>query len=256
MAHLVAVLMLLKMAKRGNASVISLKAQELYLVVYLARYLDVFTTWYSLYNTAMKIFYIFATALIVCTLRSGESWHTSYSPSHDSFRHWKFLAIPVFFLASVVHLYGSQLAGFSFMEMLWTYSICLEAVAMWPQLVMFKDDTILKENQGDLKAEILWPIFLFGIYRAFYILSWIYRANTDTRGYRHHPLTYICAVIQVLLYSSFFKKFCRDALAKRNRREPTGEESDLKTPLVTNGERNDNEMVDLELSESSKNADA
>lgn len=30
--------------------------------------------------------------------------------------------------------------------------------------VMFKDDKILKEDQGKSKNEILWPIFLFGIY--------------------------------------------------------------------------------------------
>jgi len=224
---------------------ISLKAQELYLVVYCTRYLDVFTTWYSLYNTVMKLFFIIATALIVCILRAGEAWHTSYSPAHDSFHHWKLLALPNVLIASVVHLFGS--ANFEVMELFWTYSICLEAVAMWPQLVMFKDDKILKENQGESKNEILCPIFLFGIYRAIYILNWIYRANTE-RGYRHHPLTYICAVIQVLLYSKFFKKFC-EASACPDQIQGE-EEDDLQTPLVTLEDGNDAGMGDLEHSES------
>lgn len=37
---------------------ISLKTQELYLVVFIARYLDLFTNFHSLYNSVMKVFYL------------------------------------------------------------------------------------------------------------------------------------------------------------------------------------------------------
>ncbi len=37
---------------------ISLKSQELFLLVFITRYLDIFTNFYSLYNTAMKIVYL------------------------------------------------------------------------------------------------------------------------------------------------------------------------------------------------------
>jgi len=205
MCHLVAILCLFKMAKRGQASGMSLKSQELYFWVYCTRYLDLFTTFYSRYNSAMKVFYIFSTALIIYILKcSTESWHTSYNPNHDSIQHYRYLLIPCLILGLVTHLIGSGIGDFNIMEFLWTFSIYLEAVAMLPQLILFRSDRIVKGNQGESKDEILLPIFLFGIYRAFYIINWIYRAKTE-KGYRHHWVVYVCGVVQVLLYSSFFK---------------------------------------------------
>jgi hypothetical protein len=37
---------------------ISFKTQALYVTVFVSRYLDLFTTWISLYNFVMKIFFI------------------------------------------------------------------------------------------------------------------------------------------------------------------------------------------------------
>jgi hypothetical protein len=48
---------------------ISLKTQELYLLVFLTRYLDLFTNFYSLYNTLMKVVYLAASGWIVYMLR-------------------------------------------------------------------------------------------------------------------------------------------------------------------------------------------
>lgn len=185
---------------------ISLKSQELYLIVYVARYLDLFTTFYSIYNLAMKLVYILTTAIIVCILRKSELWQTSYSPTHDSFQHWKYILFPCFAVAFVTYC-ALDPFEFNFMGMFWTFSIFLEAVAMVPQLVMFRSDRMLEGNQhGESRDLILLPIFLFGIYRGLYIINWIYRAHTE-KGYRHHFVVYICGVIQVLLYSSFFKVY-------------------------------------------------
>jgi hypothetical protein len=71
-----------------NASGISIKTQELYLLVFVTRYLDLFTTFYSVrysflleckwkltilitqvYNSLMKVLYISATAYIVYMVR-------------------------------------------------------------------------------------------------------------------------------------------------------------------------------------------
>ena len=51
-------------AKRSMVG-ISRKTQELYLLVFLLRYLDLFTNFFSLYNTVMKIIFIVFTAGIV-----------------------------------------------------------------------------------------------------------------------------------------------------------------------------------------------
>ena len=44
---------------------ISRKTQVLYLIVFLCRYLDLFTSFHSLYNTGMKILFISFTGIIV-----------------------------------------------------------------------------------------------------------------------------------------------------------------------------------------------
>lgn len=154
----------------------------------------------------MKLVYILTTAIIVCILRKSELWQTSYSPTHDSFQHWKYILFPCFAVAFVTYC-ALDPFEFNFMGMFWTFSIFLEAVAMVPQLVMFRSDRMLEGNQhGESRDLILLPIFLFGIYRGLYIINWIYRAHTE-KGYRHHFVVYICGVIQVLLYSSFFKVY-------------------------------------------------
>ena len=48
---------------------VSLKTQELFLLVFVTRYLDLLTRYISLYNSLMKILYISATAAIVHMIR-------------------------------------------------------------------------------------------------------------------------------------------------------------------------------------------
>ena len=64
--HVVSILILiLRIRVSKNAMGISMKTQELYLLVFVSRYLDLFTTFYSLYNTVMKLLYISSTAYIL-----------------------------------------------------------------------------------------------------------------------------------------------------------------------------------------------
>lgn len=54
---------------KRNCAGISLKTQETYLLVFCARYLDLFMYFISLYNTTMKIAFISCTALIIYLMR-------------------------------------------------------------------------------------------------------------------------------------------------------------------------------------------
>jgi ER lumen protein retaining receptor len=91
---------------------ISIKTQELYLVVFVTRYLDLFTTFYSLYNSVMKILYISATAYIIYMVKRTEPFKTNYDKAHDSFFHWKFAVAPCAILAIITNVYQ----GFNVME--------------------------------------------------------------------------------------------------------------------------------------------
>jgi len=48
---------------------LSCKTQELYLIVFCVRYLDLFMYFISMYNTFMKIFFISSTAFIIYLMR-------------------------------------------------------------------------------------------------------------------------------------------------------------------------------------------
>ena len=58
------------------------------------------------------------------------------------------------------------------MEIMWTFSIYLEAVTLIPQLVM-----IIKS--GETEAYVVTYIMATALYRGLYILNWIYRYNYE-----------------------------------------------------------------------------
>jgi len=197
MSHLFSIIvLLLRLRVAKNAQGISVKTHELYLLVFVTRYLDLFTTFYSLYNSIMKLVYIAATASIIYTIKFKEPIKSTYEKGQDSFLHWQFAAIPCAILALITHLIGSGVADFNVMELLWTFSIYLEAITIMPQLVVLQRYREVENLTGNY-------VFFMGAYRALYILNWIYRANTE-KNYRHHWVVYICGVIQTLLYADFF----------------------------------------------------
>jgi len=123
--------------------------------------------------------------------------------------HWKFGAAPCFALAFLTHLIGSGIKDFSLMELLWTFSIYLEAVAILPQLIVLQRYGEVENLTGNY-------IFFMGAYRALYILNWIYRANFEEH-YRHHWVVYICGVIQTLLYADFFYYYLKRCVSDQRK---------------------------------------
>jgi hypothetical protein len=128
----------------GNLGV-SLRTHELYLLTFCCRYLDLFTlydnldlfTWYfSLYNSAMKLFHIGACIAVIYAMRCRIA--STYDVSQDTFRHWIAAAAPCGVLALVTHVVDSSQHGSFLMELLWTFSIYLEVMAIVPQLIVFQ----------------------------------------------------------------------------------------------------------------------
>lgn len=106
------VILLLRLRVTRNANGISMKTQELYLAVFVTRYLDLFTTYYSLYNSVMKVLYISATAYIIYMVRSTEPFKSQYDRAQDSFLHWKFAVIPCAILGIITNI----MEGFDLLE--------------------------------------------------------------------------------------------------------------------------------------------
>ncbi|CAN6483819.1 unnamed protein product [Victoria cruziana] len=134
MTHLISVLvLLLKIYATKSCAGISLKTHELYVLVFITRYVDLFTDFISLYNTVMKVF--------------------------------------------------------------WAFSIYLEAVAIFPQLVLLQRSG----NVDNLTGQY---IFFLGAYRAFYCVNWIYRYLMEKHYVRW--ISSISGFVQTALYADFF----------------------------------------------------
>ncbi|KAL6256175.1 hypothetical protein P5V15_012291 [Pogonomyrmex californicus] len=186
LSHLLAIIiLLLKIWKTRSCAGISGKSQILFAIVYTTRYLDLFTTFISAYNTFMKIVFI-ATSLATVFLMYVK-FKATYDHNHDTFRI-EFLILPAFVLALLIN------HELSFVEVLWTFSIYLESVAILPQL-------FLVSKTGEAESITSHYLFALGSYRGLYLFNWVYRYYAED----HYDLIAIVAgLVQTVLYCDFF----------------------------------------------------
>ncbi|KAL4291967.1 hypothetical protein GQ457_14G012740 [Hibiscus cannabinus] len=189
MTHLFSVLvLLLKIHTIKSCAGVSLKTQELYALVFTTRYLDLFTTYISLYNTIMKLIFLGSSYSIVWYMRHHKMVRRSYDKDQDTFRHY-FLMLPCLFLALLIN------EKFTFLEVMWAFSLYIEAVAILPQLVLLQRTRNIDNLTGQY-------VVLLGAYRALYVLNWIYRYFTEENYV--HWIIWVSGLIQTLLYADFF----------------------------------------------------
>jgi ER lumen protein retaining receptor len=79
---------------------LSRKTQELYLLVFASRYLDLFTDYISLYNSVMKVVFITSSAAILWYMRRHPQVRRTYDKEQDTFRH-TILVAAAFLLALI-----------------------------------------------------------------------------------------------------------------------------------------------------------
>ncbi|XP_046660157.1 ER lumen protein-retaining receptor [Homalodisca vitripennis] len=186
LSHLLAIIILLqKIWKSRSCAGISGKSQVLFAIVYTARYLDLVTTYISAYNTTMKVFFLAASYGTIYLMYI--KFKATYDHNHDTFRI-EFLVIPAAGLALLIN------HAFDVLEILWTFSIYLESVAILPQL-------FLVSKTGEAESITSHYLFALGSYRALYLLNWIYRYYAED----HYDLIAIVAgIVQTVLYCDFF----------------------------------------------------
>ncbi|CCF42012.1 ER lumen protein retaining receptor [Colletotrichum higginsianum] len=187
LSHLASIGILLhKMVQMNSCSGISFKSQALYFLVYITRYLDLFST-SSLWNLVFKILFITSQGYIVYLMTTA--YKPTNDPNQDTFRV-QYLLGGAAVLAILFPYY------YTFWEILWAFSIWLEAVAILPQLFML-------QRTGEAETITTHYLFALGIYRALYIPNWIYRYFTEV----NHKVDWIAitaGIVQTILYSDFF----------------------------------------------------
>jgi len=194
-SHLLAIIiLLLKIWKTRSCAGISGKSQVLFLIVFVSRYLDLVTNFVSVYNTTMKIFFIASAAGTVYLM--FIKFKATYDGNHDTFRV-EFLLAPIAILALVLN------HEFSVMEILWTFSIYLESVAILPQLFMVS-------KTGEAETITSHYLFALGSYRALYIFNWVYRYHFE--GF-YDIIAIVAGIVQTVLYCDFFYLYVTKVMA-------------------------------------------
>ncbi|AFZ81665.1 er lumen protein retaining receptor, putative [Theileria equi strain WA] len=196
MCHIVSLILLVwKLKVSKNCLGISCRMLELYLMVFVCRYVDLFIYFISFYNTFMKILFILVTAYSIYLIRFRPPISQTYNRKIDKFSYEKYILGPVFVLALLTT------KRYDFVDVLWTFSIWLESVAILPQLTMLY-------QQREVENITSHYVLTMGLYRGFYLINWIYR-------YLFESPSYICLVcwtagfIQTALYVDFFYYFAK-----------------------------------------------
>ncbi|ROT42405.1 ER lumen protein retaining receptor 1 [Sodiomyces alkalinus F11] len=186
-SHLASIGILLhKMLQLKSCSGISFKSQVLYFVVYITRYLDLFST-NTLYNLAFKILFISSQGYIIYLM--ATAYKPTNDPNLDTFRVQYLLAGAAVLAIIFPYYYTAS-------EVLWAFSIWLESVAILPQLFML-------QRTGEAETITTHYLFALGSYRALYIPNWIYRYATEPK-HKVDWIAIIAGIIQTILYSDFF----------------------------------------------------
>jgi ER lumen protein retaining receptor len=186
LSHLASILILLrKIQTTRSCRGISFKTQALYSTVFLTRYLDLFTTWHSLYNFVMKIFFIGSSLFILYLMKIR--FRPTHDPSIDTFRV-EYLIAPSLVLALLFNY------SYSIIEVVWSFSIFLESIAILPQLFIL-------QRTGEAETITTHYLAALGAYRGLYIPNWIYRYYVEDLV---DPISIFAGVVQTGLYLDFF----------------------------------------------------
>ncbi|KAH0559065.1 hypothetical protein GP486_004351, partial [Trichoglossum hirsutum] len=174
------------MKSSNSCSGISLKSQALYLVVYITRYLDIFWSFSdSYYNSIYKIVFVALSAYTVYLMLND--YKPTHDPNIDTFKVQYLLGG-----SAVLAILGPS--KYTFAEILWTFSIWLESVAILPQLFML-------QRTGEAETITTHYLFALGLYRTLYIPNWLYRYFAEGRW---DSIAVSAGIIQTILYSDFF----------------------------------------------------
>ena len=184
-AHALAwVVLLVILCCSRTASGLSLRTQELYLLVFAMRYADLAWNFYSLYNWYTKATYCVLEVSIVLALHCVPALRRTRSRADMRYLTAALLLV----LPALVLGYFFNRDGDSPFEIAWAASLYLEAVAAVPQLVL-----TIREKR--CRSAVSHYIFLLASYRALYGANWVYRYHHEYSYWQ--PEVWAAGAVQV-----------------------------------------------------------
>ena len=191
-SHLISTLLLLyQMFSKRSSAGISLKTHILYLIVFLTRYINAGFFYPPLYNIIFKIFYIASSLAIVISMQTCLK--KQYNKRHDNFQ-----IIYIIIICAIVAFFTSS--SYSVDDVLWTFSLWLESLAILPQLFLLQ-----RTQRVDVMTHQY--IFFLGCYRLFYVINWGYKFFVT--GIKTQWVSWVSGLIQTLLYCDFLYYYVR-----------------------------------------------
>ncbi|KAI5188088.1 ER lumen protein retaining receptor [Nematocida homosporus] len=213
--HVMSMLVLLfKIRRTRSCSGISLKSQILYICVYGWRYVDliyvglypkyVMRSFRMVYNTIMKCLFIGLQSHIIYNI--VNKYYYSYDLEFDVMPLWVLL-VPAVVGGGFLTLPGNWSRGDGLqmgVDWLWAASVILESVSIVPQLVLL-------QNAGEGESLTVYYVVFMGLYRLFYLVSWLVKWLNDMKI---SQLLLLSSVVQTLLYTNFFSIYIQSFIAK------------------------------------------
>lgn len=174
---------------------VSLITQVLYFLVFITRYLDLFwipPQWHW-WNFVLKNFYIWTSIYVVYVMTRR------FARTREREKAWKLTTYILIFSAvaapilSVLYRVSYLRKKTSLSEILWDFSIVLEAFCVIPQLLLLRQTSVPTVIDS-------YYLVTLGAYRGLYILNWIWRsANKDWPD----AISVIFGIIQTAFYIDF-----------------------------------------------------
>ena len=153
--------------------------------MFCARYLDILHSKH-VYLFSMKLIFLASSFYILYLMK--VRYKASWDPNLDTFKI-EYLIFGSFLLGLIFNL------DFSPLEIMWSFSIFLESVAILPQLFQMT-------RTGEAETITTHYIFALGAYRALYLLNWIYRYIVEP-GF-HDWISVSAGILQTVFYGDFF----------------------------------------------------
>jgi hypothetical protein len=204
------VIILIKVASNQNTSGLSLHTIVSYTIVLVARLSS--TLFYDGYlpsDAAGDWLYQFAElisvgSLILLVLLITVKYNDTYNSEFDTIQ-WPYLAGPCLFLALLCH---TTLNNNFFTDMMWSFSMYLEGVAIFPQIYLFK------EKKGQIESFTSHYVSLQGLSRLCSLIFWYHTYSElhdgrDESGFSLFPglvgyLIMLSQIIQLLIMLDYF----------------------------------------------------
>jgi len=217
--HLVGtVILIATLLKNASCQGVSWKAQLLYTLVFVTRYLDLPDNvtryeyqhdWHIMYLILFKLTYISCQLLIMFLF-----WKANQSGRGSGYEAHKDTCPIAIFLAPCMIIAILTSEFFTVKEILWTFSEYLEGFAMVPQYVF-----IFRHNRKEIKKErtlsVDYYIFCLGGYRTLYACNWIYKYFSGITVVLHSIVGGVIEIgffVDFLMYAIIGVSFLRNAI--------------------------------------------